>query len=482
MENLKLLVYELCKYPSETQWIEFKHNNCDPRMIGQDISALANSAVLTDRNHAYMVWGIDDKTHEIIGTSVNLRNERRGAQELENWLRYLLSKNADFSFHAVDIEGKHVEIIVIAKAIGLPVTFEKVDYIRSGSYTKKLIEFPAMQAQLWERLRQEQFEDAYAKTDLTIQDVTSLLSCDAYFQILKLPIPTDIEQYIHYLLQEGIIAKQDNGLFAITNLGAILFARDLSVFPRVGRKAMRIVQYDGNNRLTILREDESTQGYVLCFESIVKAVSTMLPSREDINSVLRKTDRPFPMPAIREAIANAMIHQDFFITGAGPVVEIFSNRVEVTNPGIPLVDILRIVDNPPKSRNEKLASIMRRLSMCEELGRGWDRMVISCEVQQLPAPRIQIYQESTKVSIFSFIEFANITTEDKLWSTYFHACIKYLEGSALTNSSLRNRFGLKETYSGSVSRLIREAVTKQLIKPVDSQTAPRYMRYIPAWG
>lgn len=482
MENLKLLVLELCKYPQETQWIEFKHNNCDARMIGEDISALANSAVLAEKSHAYMVWGIDDATHDIIGTSVRLRNEKRGAQEIENWLRFLLSKNADFSFNSIEIDGKHVELLIISKAVGLPVTFEKVSYIRSGTYTKKLIEFPSLQAQLWERLRHEQFEDVYAKTDLTIQDINGLLSCDSYFNTLNQPIPSDSYSYTHYLMQEGIIAKQDNGLFAITNLGAILFARDLSVFPRIGRKAMRIIQYEGINRLIILKEEEALQGYVLCFEPIIRLINVMLPSKEDLTTIRRTTLSPFPLTAIREAIANSLIHQDFFITGAGPLVEIFDNRIEITNPGVPLVDVMRIIDNPPKSRNEKLASIMRRLKMCEELGRGWDRMVISCELQQLPAPRIQIYQESTKVVLFSHIDFSNTSYDDKIWSTYLHACIKYLEGSSLSNSSLRERFGLKESSSGSISRLIKETVQQNLLKPVDPDTAPRYMRYIPVWG
>lgn len=157
-------------------------------------------------------------------------------------------------------------------------------------------------------------------------------------------------------------------------------------------------------------------------------------------------------------------------------------RVEVTNPGTPLVDIMRIIDNPPKSRNEKLASLMRRLNMGEELGRGWDRMVISCELQQLPAPRIQIYQKSTKVSLFSQLDFTNIPVEDKLWSTYLHACIKFTVGESLTNTSLRERFGVPETSSGSVSRLIKEAINKKLIRPVDPNTVPRYMKYIPVWA
>lgn len=482
MTNIDLLIKELVKLPNETEWVEFKHNNDEPHMIGEDISALANSAALMDRSHAYMMWGVDDGSHEIIGTKVRLKQAKKGNQELENWLRYLLSKNADFSFQSVDIDGLHVEIIIIAKALGVPVTFERTDYIRVGSYTKKVNEFPVLQAQLWDKLRHEQFEETFAMVDLQLSQILHLLDCDVYFETLQIPIPSDAIGYAHYLEEEGIIQKQDNGLYAITNLGAVLFAKKLSDFPRIGRKTIRIVQYDGNNRLTILREETMTEGYAISLEKAVKYVNTLLPSKEDINSIRRVTHSTFPLPAVREAIANAIIHQDFYISGAGPVIEIFSNRIEVTNPGTPLVEIMRIVDNPPKSRNEKLAALMRRLGMCEELGRGWDRMVISCERQRLPAPRIQVYQDSTKVTLFSHIDFSNISMEDKLWACYMHSCIRYVEGESLTNSSLRERFGLKDTSAGSISRLIKEATEKRLIKPLDPTTARRYMKYIPIWA
>lgn len=482
MENIDILVKELCKYPDETQWLEFKHNNCEPRMIGEDISALANSAVLADRNYAYMIWGVEDHGHTIVGTSVRLKQAKKGNQELENWLRYLLSDNADFEFLNTEIDGMHIEVLRISKAVGRPVYFEKIDYIRSGSYTKKLIEFPSLQTQLWDKLRQEHFEDLYVKNNLSLSEIIKLLDCDAYFSMLNINQPTSHNGYVHYLIEDKIIAKQDNGQFAITSLGALLFARRLSDFPRLGRKAMRVVSYEGINRLKIQKEEIINEGYALCFDNVVTLVNAILPSRENINSTRKSLISSFPLPAIREAIANSMIHQDLYITGAGPVVEIFNNRVEVTNPGTPLVDIMRIVDNPPKSRNEKLASLMRRLDMCEELGRGWDRMVLSCEMQFLPAPRIQIYQESTKVVLFESLAFANISPEDKLWSTYLHACLKYIEGDALTNTSLRNRFGLKVTSSGQVSRLIKDVVVKGFLKPLDPNTAPRYMRYIPIWG
>lgn len=65
---------------------------------------------------------------------------------------------------------------------------------------------------------------------------------------------------------------------------------------------------------------------------------------------------------------------------------------------------------------------------------------------------------------------------------YLHACIKHVEGQQLTNSSLRKRFGVNDSSAGNISRLIKEAVSKQLIKPLDPNTAPRYMKYIPIWA
>jgi len=320
-------------------------------------------------------------------------------------------------------------------------------------------------------------------TNLKLVQIPQMLNCDSYFEASQIPLPFDLQGYAHYLEEDGIIKKQDNGLYAITNLGAILFAKKMSDFSRISRKNIRIVQYEGISRMVILKEMEMNDGYANSFEKAVQYVFALLPSKEDVNSVKRLTTSSFPLAAIREAIANAIIHQDLYITGAGPTIEVFENRVEVTNPGAPLIEIMRIVDNPPKSRNEKLASLMRRMRMCEELGRGWDRMVITCEQQFLPAPKIQIYKDSTRVILFSSYKFANIPLEDKLWSTYLHACIKYVEGDALTNSSLRIRFGLPSTSAGAISRLIKIATEeKKWIKILDPSTARRYMKYIPSWA
>lgn len=163
MENLDKLIYALMNLPDETQWVEFKHNNYDPKMIGQDISALSNGAALMDKDVAYFVWGIDNKTHEIIGTTHNLQSLKKGNQELESWLRSLLSPYADFEYETIVMNGKTVGVMKIQAAINLPITFEKQEYIRVGSYTKPLKEFPSMQARLWNKLQNKKFEDRLQK-------------------------------------------------------------------------------------------------------------------------------------------------------------------------------------------------------------------------------------------------------------------------------------------------------------------------------
>lgn len=486
MENLVALVNELRAYETETNWFEFKHNNYDPDMIGAALSALANGATYAEKSCAYMIWGIHDTTHEVVGTDVDQYSLKVGNQEIENWLRQLTSSNAEFEFHKIkmkdnDMNDKDVVVLIIYKATNQTVTFKKVDYIRVGSYTKKLSDFPQMRAQLWDKIRNCRFEEQFAKKDMAAEEAVQLLNYSVYFDLRGEPIPTNLNGIVHYLTEEGVIVKQDNGLYAITNMGAILFAKNLADFSRLERKAVRVVQFEGNNRLNMLKEDVGNKGYAVGFDGLLKYIEALLPSQEIIDGAIRKKALAYPSIALREAIANALIHQDFSITGTGVVIEIFENRIEITNPGIPLIDIARIIDNPAKSRNEKLASLMRKLKMCEELGSGWDKMVISCELQQLPAPSITIYNENTRVLLFSHRDFFDMPTSEKMWACYMHACVKYVQGEFLTNGSLRERFGLADSSSASISRLIKDACEAELIKKLED-TAPKHTKYIPIWA
>ena len=482
IDNLEALVDELRKLPSETEWLEFKKDNFDPEMIGADISALANGAALRERRTAYLVWGIENQTHEVEGTERDFRTMKRGNELLENWLRRMLSQNADFEFVFGSVHGRTVGLLSIVPALGRPVTFEKEAYIRAGSSTKKLRDVPALEAALWDRLRSASFETGFARTGLTWTEALRFLDTSAYFDFLNLPSPTESEGIVHYLKEDGILTADDDGRCSVSNLGALALAKSLSDFPTVSRKALRLVQYEGKNRLSILRQWTEDHGYAFVLRGLMDFVLALIPASEPIEGATRIKKTAYPLLAIRELVANALIHQNFSVSGAGPVVEFFENRIEITNPGPPLVEVARIVDNPPKSRNPRLASLLRRFGLCEELGTGWDKIISECEKAQLPAPKMEVYDEGTKVTLFSRIPFQSMSLADKLHAAYMHACIRHIQGERATNRSLRNRFGLPDTSAGSISRLFREAVSRGLLKPFDLEAGNRLSSYEPFWA
>ena len=130
--------------------------------------------------------------------------------------------------------------------------------------------------------------------------------------------------------------------------------------------------------------------------SLMPHINSQLPSNEVIEQALRRTVPMYPELAVLELVANALIHQDFSIGGTGPMVEIFEDRMEVTNPGSPLVDTDRFLDSPPKSRNKTLAALMRRMGICEERGSGVDKVVSQTEFYQLPAPIFEVSGDNTR--------------------------------------------------------------------------------------
>jgi len=181
-------------------------------------------------------------------------------------------------------------------------------------------------------------------------------------------------------------------------------------------------------------------------------------------------------------VANALIHQDFFITGAGPMVEIFENRIEITSPGEPLVDTQRFVDTPPRSRNEALASLMRRFRICEERGSGIDKVVLQVELFQLPAPLFETPEAFTRAVLFAHKPLAEMSSSDRVRACYLHACLRYVTRKPMTNASLRERFGIAEQNASTASRLLNEAVEAGLIVVADSDVGTRIRSYLPFWA
>ncbi|MBF0232594.1 MAG: putative DNA binding domain-containing protein [Desulfamplus sp.] len=476
------IVRELCKLPVETEWVEFKHNRSEPEEIGEYISALANAAALLGKVNAYLVWGVDNQTHDIIGTAFKPATTKVGNVELESWLLRLLEPKINFRFHALEIDEKSVVLLEISAAFRHPVRFKHQAFIRVGSYKKKLKDFPEKERALWRIFDQVPFERGIAAEHISGEDVLKLLDYPAYFDLLELPLPDGRAAILDALSRDELIQACQAGDWNIANLGAILFAKKLEDFPRLRRKAIRVIQYKGRGRVETLREHVGTKGYAGGFEGLVGFIMALVPSNEVIEQALRKTVPMFPEIAVRELTANALIHQDFFTTGVGPMVEIFEDRMEITNPGEPLVDTQRFVDTPPKSRNEALASMMRRFRICEERGSGIDKVVSQVEYYQLPAPLFEVPEGFTRTVLFAQRPLNAMDKADRVRACYLHACLKWVMRDYLTNASLRERFGVEEKNKAAVSRYIREAVEDGSIKPFDEGASKKLMKYVPFWA
>ena len=482
-QHLKNIIRELTTLPAETEWVEFKHNFADPQGIGEYLSALANSAALHGKENGYLLWGVEDGTHRMVGTDFDPHKLKVGNQELESWLSLLLTPRINLSFHEIFIDNKRMVLLLVPRAINQPVRFKSEEHIRVGSYKKKLKEYPEKERQLWLLFEKEPFETLIAKSGISGHDVIKLIDYPAYFDLTNQVLPDNRSGILEKLISEKFLIQRVGGSFDITNLGAILFAKSLHEFDRLNRKAIRVVVYEGSSRVKTLREQTGTKGYAAGFEGAVSYINNLLPQNEVIEQALRKEMRLYPEIAIRELVANAIIHQDFSLVGTGPMIEIFDDRIEITNPGVPLIDTLRFIDEPPQSRNEALASFMRRINICEERGSGIDKVIFAVEFYQLPAPDFTVSRQHTKVVLYAQKKLAEMDKESRNRACYQHACLRFVSNDFMTNATLRKRLSISQQNYPMASRIIADTLEADLIKKYDPEsTSKKLSKYVPFWA
>ncbi len=477
-QQLKELLNELVKHPNESEWVEFKLNFHSTEEIGERISALSNGACIRNQQFAYLVFGVEDLTHFIKGTSFKAKSHKKGNEDLEHWLLTRLNPRVDFTAYEFDYDSRHISIFVIPAAKSQPIEFLHQSYIRAGSITRKLNEFPDKQAKIWKK-ESISFEKEIARDELSASDIARFLSTETYFDLMNLPYPSTQQGVIDKFIDEGLITK--NPRYAITKLGALLFAKSLKDFESVERKSVRVIVYKGKNKVETEREQIGNKGYALGFEGLVDWINSQLPANEEIGKALRKDTRMYPEIAIRELVANALIHQDLTEKGF-PMVEIFSDRIEISNAGTPLVTPDRFID-AYLSRNEKLADLMRRMGFCEEKGSGLDKVIFYNELYQLPPINVIVAENRTRITIYSYKALNDLDKKEKIRACYQHACLKYVSNEKMTNQSLRDRFKIDDQNSAIASRIIKDALAADVIKKDDPESKSRkFPSYLPIWA
>lgn len=482
--EFKNLIARLVSLPAENEYVEFKENNSDPDMIGQTVSALANGALISNQQTAFFVWGISDSPRRVVGTSFDPGTAKgKGNEDLYPWLRRVVNPAPVLHFQAGEIEGQKVILLRIAAAKSRPVSYRDVRYVREGSYNKKLIDFPDLEARLFRSIQSFSFESEVCRKALDGREVLELLDSESYYDLTQIPEPQDAEIILRELELRRFISHSIEHNWSITNLGALLYAKDLSLFPGLKGKIPRVVLYDGPDRTQTVRDMFEERGYAAGFRELLSYISISLPSREVIGeSGLRHNEHAIPLLVIRELVANALVHQDLTNTEINLIVEIFSDRIEVLNPGDPLIPSDRFIDWPSSSRNPALAEELYRIGVIEKKGSGWDKIAAELEKNHLPGAKIQTGDGYTRVSISGPRNLNEMSKEEVIAAVYQHACLNHVNDRFTNNASICSRFRIPSQNKAKASRIINDAKEAGKIVAFDETVGNRSLRYVPFWA
>ena len=472
---IKILRDSLYPIPSELNELDWKSGLSDKsERIAQHISAFANM-----KGGGILVYGVNND-----GTCFSITKDEidKIVQTLGNIAHNNLVYSIPIEHSILDYEGYSLLFVYIPEQSDKPVHLRGKDiytsYCRSAGQTVKM-----SRNQVKALIANSQgitFEEQVAKGELTKEEVLDLLDYKALYRILDKNLPKSEDSIIDRLTDYKL-CKQTGDYWTISNLGAVLFSKNLQNFPNLVGHEVIVRKYVGANNRQLEFEQHVTFGYAVGFEWLVDFIMRNT-STEHID-VKRKEIPTYPRVAIREFVANALVHQDFGITGMPVTIEIFSNRLSVTNAGAPLNDINRLIDLPPQSRNEQLAQMMFTLGVCERRGSGIDRAIAAVEEMFLPPVKFTKGEQHTRVFLYPQKRLKDMTKQEKISACYQHACLVYENGDRINNKSVRERFELSKNDSSVASRIISDTLESGLIKPADIETASKkYMTYIPYYG
>jgi len=352
--DIRQIVQELCAFHDEQEWFEFKENWYQPEALGEYVSALSNAAAFHHKKYGYFIWGVNDVTHEIVGTKFNQYCDYR-EEPYQNYLARNLSPSINFRFQEDEIDGKRVVVLIVPAATEIPTAFKERRYIRIGSSKNNIKDYPKREIELFKILdgRSETIETVPAK----YQDLT-------------------FSKLFGYYGSKGIVLKEETFVKNLGlrnaegeyNLMAQLLSDDSHIPLRVsifngktkGSKLFSVREF-GNNCLLYTLDELLRYGDVI----------NVLQADEEDRVVERKEVPLFDNKAFREAVINAVLHNRW-TSWNEPMISVFSDRIEILSRGtIPAAQTMEgffLGESIPV--NEKLSEIFLQLHISEKSGRG----------------------------------------------------------------------------------------------------------------
>lgn len=454
---------------AENEHVEFKEakSRYDFEELVRYCVALANEG------GGLMVLGATDKPpRRVVGTRAFDIPERTVAAIHERIQMKVL-------WHEIQHpDGRVLVFEVPGRPKGQPVHYGGCYLMRAGSSLVPMS--PDQLRRIFDEGR-EDFVDQMARKDCSEEEVVGLLDVQSYFDLRKRPLPSTRTEIMEAFVQKRFL-RREGALYGITNLGALLLAKRMDDFDSIAGKAPRIVVYDGVSKAKVRggRDVTELRGYAVAFESMVELIHAE-SAREDMTRSVRRTLHAYPRKAIREILGNALVHQDFSERGTTVVVDIYDDRLEVTNPGLPVLPVDRFIDEN-LSRNEAFARALRELGICEERGHGMDAVVEEIEGAVLPPYQCRLGSRHTTIILSGHKALKHLTPDERVHAVYQHCCLRHVNGQITNNESVRERFKIEKRNAATASRLLADTVAAARIRPVDPDAANKLMRYVPYWA
>ncbi len=466
-------LHHLIEHADENENLDFK----EAKTQFDRVNLYKYCVALSNEGGGRLILGVTDKRpRNVTGSSAFSKPSELGT--LKNSLVDKLGIRIDASVYFFN-EKRILVFSIPSRPQGQPVSYEGSYWMRSGKSLKPMK--PDTLKRIFDEGKQDWFSLS-AIESIDADTVISLLDTQSYFDLLDKPYPTNREAVLEKLKKEHFITKSYDR-WAITNLGSILLAKQLEdISPALAAKAPRFIIYEASNKLKTKEEIIISQGYAVGFEKLVALVYRAAPNNQVIQEAIREELKVFPKQAIRELVANALVHQDFLATGKATLIEMYNDRVEFTNPGSPPIHVERFIDGN-KAANENFANYMRKLGICEEKSSGVDKVVHAAEFYQLPAPEFIVSNLCTIAILFAHKDFSEMSKKDRIRACYQHCCLMYVTRKHMSNESLRKRFGLPKSKAATISGIISKAKNAGLVCADESETqSTRYARYIPTWA
>mgnify|MGYP005855218929 CR=1 FL=1 len=387
----------LIQLSDETALVEFKSNWKKESDIGEYISAMANVALLAQQEQAWVIWGVDDQTHEIKGTRFDPFKQKVGNQGLIMWLQQKTNPKADFEFHKIKYQQAELVLLEVRQPRSAPVAFENERYIRIDSHKTRLSQHPDKESRIWGALgmKKDWSGDIVPEATLDDLDPQALESARKRFVEFLLMNEKDVERQATIqreaaqwnditLLNKARITKAGK----ITRSALLLLGKDESshfLGPVDAKISWILRESNGKTRSS----QPFSPPWLLNSDQLFARIRNLTIEEMPDGTLFPVAIQQYDNWVIREALHNCIAHQDYSMGGKINVVE-YPGCLIFTNLGqfIPQsVEWMLENQSPPEHyRNQWLIDGMIRLRMIEQVGSGIRRMFETQKERLLPLP------------------------------------------------------------------------------------------------